>query len=93
MQTLGIGTRGVAPPALERLSRNHRRWNARIVKIEQSMFIDQQIRTAHPVFELLDLGDQSLIMENKRKSTVPVTRHKPLPNQKFPRDLGFPLRK
>ena len=57
------------------------------------MFIDQQIRTAHPVFELLDLGDQSLIMENKRKSTVPVTRHKPLPNQKFPRDLGFPLRK
>ena len=57
------------------------------------MFIDQQIRAAHPVFKLLDLGNQSLVVENKRESAVPVTRHKALPDQKFPRELGLPLRK
>ena len=57
------------------------------------MFIDQQIWTAHPVFKLLDLGDQSLVMQDKREPTVPVARHKAFPDQKFPRELGFPLRK
>jgi hypothetical protein len=55
------------------------------------MFIDQKIWTAHPVLKLLNLGNQSLVMQDKWEPTVPVARHTALPDQQFARELGVPV--